>query len=84
LRSNRHKVRNAKNVPTGGIVESFNLIKANFEETDTSNRWQLVPDLQGLGGHYQLQLENLDLGVRTRPWLSALTTNSKTIATIYK
>jgi hypothetical protein len=63
LRSNRHKVRNAKNVPTGGIVESFNLIKANFEETDTSNRWQLVPDLQGLGGHYQLQLENLDLAL---------------------
>jgi hypothetical protein len=24
------------------IVENFNLIKAIFEETDTSNRWQLV------------------------------------------
>jgi len=25
------------------IVENFNVIKAIYEETDTSNRWQLVP-----------------------------------------
>jgi hypothetical protein len=37
------------------IVENFNLIKAIFEGTDTSDRWQLVPDLQGVGGYYQLQ-----------------------------
>jgi hypothetical protein len=37
------------------IVENFNLIKAIFEGTDTSNRWQLVTDLQGLGGYHQLQ-----------------------------
>jgi hypothetical protein len=36
------------------IVEKLQPHQSNFEGTDTSDRWQLVPDLQGLSGYYQL------------------------------
>jgi hypothetical protein len=46
------------------IVEKLQPHQSNFEGTDTSNRWQLVPDLQGLGGYLPaFKLESLDLAL---------------------